>query len=357
MSIWFISEASFTKLLDALAEQGPVLKCGAAADSAFAAYVPHKAGEAFTYSGFRASASLKGLLFPPREKVAEYPAAPSETPEPDQPPTVVGAANCDLKALASLDAVFCEQNYADGFYAERRRKMLIITQDCTAPRSTCACAYVGLKPYPEEGFDLNLSQVSGGYVIETRSEKGRQLMEAHSALAGAAKQDAVAERDAKRLAALTAVYRINADYKTAASRRELLRRQDADKPWLETVSTCVECAACLFACPTCHCFLLYDQKAPKAFERVKAWDACSYAGYARMAGGGTPRPLLLDRFRHRYWHKFDYFVANHGFEMCSGCGRCIEACAGKIDMRKVFKALESAALTAESGNQKLQAGK
>ncbi|MCK5557195.1 MAG: 4Fe-4S dicluster domain-containing protein, partial [Candidatus Hydrogenedentes bacterium] len=94
-------------------------------------------------------------------------------------------------------------------------------------------------------------------------------------------------------------------------------------------------------CPTCHCFLLYDQKGQENFERLKVWDACVYAGYSRMAGGGTPRPFLVERFRHRYVHKFDQIVERHGIEGCSGCGRCIEACPGNIDMRKVFKALDS----------------
>ncbi|HEC83419.1 MAG TPA: hypothetical protein ENI46_02895, partial [Firmicutes bacterium] len=45
----------------------------------------------------------------------------------------------------------------------------------------------------------------------------------------------------------------------------------------------------------------------------------------------------VERFRHRYYHKLDYFPKTYGFEACTGCGRCIVACPGKIDMRKVLK--------------------
>jgi len=351
MTTCFISDSNLGSLLDALAEAGPVLTNRPAADSDYATYAPHEKGAAFEYTGIRPTESLKGLLFPEREKVAEYPATSPEAPEPPAPPAVVGAANCDLKALASLDAVFLSDDFRDGFYAHRRQELFVITQDCTNPRPTCACTYLGFKPYPEEGFDLNLSQVEGGYVVEAGSEKGRELIEGHSDLIRESTKEMLAERDSKRLATLKAVEEINKDYVINASRRELLAAGDVEPPWTAEVSKCVECAACLFACPTCHCFLLYDQKSGETNERIKAWDACSYAGYSRMAGGGTPRAFLLERFRHRYMHKFDYFVENYGFEMCSGCGRCIEACTGKIDMRKLFKALESseAAPAPESG--------
>jgi len=78
----------------------------------------------------------------------------------------------------------------------------------------------------------------------------------------------------------------------------------------------------------------------RKFQRIKEWDACSYAGYSRMAGGSSPRLGLMERFRHRYLHKFEYFPKNFGFEACTGCGRCIEGCMGKIDMRKVLKELD-----------------
>jgi len=110
-----------------------------------------------------------------------------------------------------------------------------------------------------------------------------------------------------------------------------------DSTWARNVETCVECGACLFICPTCQCFLLYDQKAGDRFKRLKMWDSCVYKNFARVAGDANPREGLIDRFRHRYYHKLDYFPKTYGFEGCTGCGRCIVACPGEIDMRKVLK--------------------
>ncbi|MFH0911395.1 MAG: 4Fe-4S dicluster domain-containing protein [Planctomycetota bacterium] len=338
----FIASSDMTALLDALAKDRPVACCTALPEEAYLTYRAHKQGAPFAATGFRATPSIKSLIFPPREKVADYPGGTDRMPALPPPPAVIGAAACDLQALASLDAIFLEEDFVDGFYAARREALFVISQDCTAPRETCACTYVGMKPYPEKGFDLNLSPVEGGFVLEIGSPRGEALLDANAGLLREASLAELDERDQKRAAVVQAVESLNRDYALRASRRELLRKAGTESAWAEGVSTCVECAACLFACPTCNCFMLSDQMGSRGGERVKSWDACSYAGYARMAGGGTPRPFLIDRFRHRYAHKFDYFPERYGFEMCSGCGRCIEACAGKIDMRKVFKALETA---------------
>ena len=38
-------------------------------------------------------------------------------------------------------------------------------------------------------------------------------------------------------------------------------------------------------------------------------------------------------------HKFAYFLDRYGINMCVGCGRCVDAEAGDIDIRRVLKKL------------------
>jgi ferredoxin len=60
-----------------------------------------------------------------------------------------------------------------------------------------------------------------------------------------------------------------------------------------------------------------------------------------MAGGLTPRLQLTERFRNHYQHKFVAFPRNWGITACSGCGRCIDACMGRIDKRECLHTLET----------------
>ena len=343
MGTHFISESDFGRLLDHLEEQSRVFIAAPVEESETMALRLRAENEPFSYTGFRATQSLKPFLFVAKEKVAEYPLPMgSETVPAVEPVTVVGAAACDLTALKTLDAVFMSEDEIDRFYADRRENTLIITIECTDPRDTCFCTLLGNKPYPESGFDLNLAKADGGFLVETGSEKGEGVVNAQSRLFREAASEMIAARDKAREAAVRKVQEVNRNVELSKARQDILKQAPENPEWYPHVKTCIECAACLFTCPTCHCFLLYDQKGAEKFERVKVWDGCVYAGYSRMAGGGTPRALLVERFRHRYNHKFDQIVERHGIEGCSGCGRCIEACPGNIDMREVFKALDAA---------------
>jgi formate hydrogenlyase subunit 6/NADH:ubiquinone oxidoreductase subunit I len=117
-----------------------------------------------------------------------------------------------------------------------------------------------------------------------------------------------------------------------------------DEGWQRFAGDCVECAACTHICPTCYCFYLYDQTlGADLFERVRTWDSCLLSTYHRMAGGAnmklSPRPRLSSRLANRVLHKFVYALPQAGGLGCVGCGRCVEACLGSIDIRQVVQEL------------------
>jgi hypothetical protein len=72
---------------------------------------------------------------------------------------------------------------------------------------------------------------------------------------------------------------------------------------------------------------------------MKIWDSCMRFTYAAVAGGANPNKVLGDRMRHRLMHKFVHFVQRYGVNMCVGCGRCVDADAGGMDLREILKIL------------------
>ncbi len=349
---YFISGTDFERLLDVLGKNSKIYIPGEAEDHKGIVRYPYAErteGDDYVFRGYRPSDPLKTFLFAGRTKVAEYPAGSGDTPAlSDEPVTIVGAAACDVESVKSLDAVFLQEEFTDIFYQNRRANTVIVSADCDYPRENCLCTLAGIAPYAAEGFDLNISSADNGYIVEVGSDKGVDIVAEKKELFADVPAELIAERDKKRAAAKEKVKDINKEYELSKSRQELLEIQRESDGWYEHVSACIGCGACLFSCPTCHCFLLYDrQNESGTYSRIKEWDACSYAGYSKMAGGGSPRLGLMERFRHRYLHKFDYFPTNFGFEACSGCGRCIEGCMGKIDMRKVMKALDSSTVGAK----------
>ena len=344
----FISEANFERLLDVFAGQGSVFIPRPTEDRTGVlnySYERRREGAAFEYYGYRPTQPLKNFLFRGRVKVAEYPApVDAEAGLSTEKVFVVGAAACDIVSLRSLDAIFLQDEYTDIFYRARRDNTIIISEDCTEPRETCFCTLAGHGPHPEAGYDLNLGRVEGGYIVETGTETGGRIVRDNEGLFEKASDPVLQSCVENRKETERRVRGQNGAYELSSNRKDILAAQRESDEWYEHVRTCIECGACLFACPTCHCFLLSDQTVTEnRFERVKKWDACSYSGYSRMSGGGSPRLGLMERFRHRYLHKLEYYPVNFGFEACTGCGRCIEGCMGNIDMRKVLKALDSIA--------------
>jgi ferredoxin len=261
----------------------------------------------------------------------------------DKPFCIVGVKACDLKGFKVQDHVFKNHDCPDPFYLKLREQNFIIGADCTCAIETCFCLALGVKPHPQEDFDMNLSEVSGGFVVEIASAKARLLVEQHSRLFQEASNEQLTQRDAQRIKVIEAVEQNIRDNEIPHQDNfsGIIERNYGSDMWLEESRTCVECGACTIICPTCHCFLLYDQKHEGAMKRLRTWDSCMIMEYARVAGGANPRPKLWMRLRNRFDKKFSFFPKVANIYACTGCGRCVSACPAKIDIRKVLKNLVS----------------
>jgi hypothetical protein len=291
-----------------------------------------------TLGAFRPVEPLKALVFRPREflgALAGEPSAPAVTER-----IVIGVKNCDLSALRIHDFVFRTSEPADPHYAEARDKTILVSCDCTGCLEVCFCPVVGEQPHAESGFDINLSPLPEGCVIESGSPRGEELLSAVRDLLAPADGQAVRARDEAR----HAMHRRVAEQagrkglKPGMDFHRAIRESFESKLWEDFAEDCVECGACNFCCCTCHCFLLADGSAKGCgSSRVKLWDSCLLKNFARVAGGANLRPHRAERLLNRFDKKFNYFPDVLNTYACDGCGRCAEACTGRIDIRDVLK--------------------
>ena len=293
--------------------------------------------------GYRTVEPLKAFAQLLRYPVADYPSTDGDDMKDEKSfPTVVvaGARGCDLNAIGLIDKVEIEGEYTDPFYKIRRDKMFIVGADCSECGTSCFCNLHGAKPWPEKGYDVTVSKIQGGFLVEALSERGEKGIKENKELFADVREGQVKMRDEIRAKVERELAEMNAAYPPAEAMSEIMRAALGDEIWNDISARCVECGACTNICPTCYCFLLYDQKADGShFQRIFAWDTCQVTGYARMAGMLNPRPRLTDRVKHRYYHKYDYLPLSHGAIYCTGCGRCIDTCSAKIDMRDAFRRL------------------
>ncbi|UCD15206.1 MAG: 4Fe-4S dicluster domain-containing protein [Candidatus Omnitrophota bacterium] len=259
----------------------------------------------------------------------------------DKPFCIVGVKACDLKSFKVQDYVFKNHDYPDPFYIKTREDTLIISADCTLAIDTCFCLAAGIKPYPQEDFDINLSFLESGFTIECGSAKGQTIIKKYSSLFEEAQENKITNRNKQRNRVIKKVEENIKEHDTPYQDlfKNIIERNYESSIWDDQAKTCVECGACTAICPTCHCFLLYDQSNKKNMARLRAWDSCMIKDYARVAGGANPRPKLWMRLRNRFEKKFDFFPKVADVYACTGCGRCISTCPAKIDIRKVLKKL------------------
>ncbi len=288
-------------------------------------------------NSFRTIDPLKILFYLTREKI--YP-----VDDIAKKRLIVGVKACDLKALLILDKAMLESGFVDPAYYNWRKNTLIASSDCDEICSTCHCNVVGGKPYSEKGFDINLSRINGSYLLNAGSEQGNAFLDKmkkeipvkeHTA----SDESKVAE---KRNHTLNLLKEQNQQYERSNDYSKFRKSEMA--LWQEESEECVGCGACTNICPTCYCLILNDESSKKQFAKVRSYDSCQWFGYARVAGGGSPRHKMTERFRNRYLCKFDFMNHNFGEIGCTGCGRCTEACTAQIDFRKAVKNISQSVL-------------
>lgn len=297
----------------------------------------------FTLGSHRPVESIKALVFPPREYLG--PAAAGSRQSSMSERIVVGVKNCDLAALRVHDHVFRDTEPPDPFYSEAREKTLIVSSDCTEPCEVCFCTAVGQRPYAESGYDINVSPVSSGYVMEAASPRGEALLAALKQHLEPANGEIMSERDRRRQETTRTVESRAAakGLRPGLNLQGGVQKATGSSLWEELAENCVECGACNLVCSTCHCFVLADGTTRnRVAARTRQWDSCLYRNFARVAGGANPRKRRAERLHNRFDKKFNFFVGVLGTYACNGCGRCTEACAGKIDIRDVLKRLAEA---------------
>ncbi len=313
-------------------------------------YVPKKVDEHFVFSKYdpstaddiqvnsiRACTPVKEFLFPIRELAATYPVATE--PAQIKPFAVFGLKECDLQSIDILDKVFKEEDFKDPLYMARREKMFIISSDCTDVGDSCFCCLFEGKGHSESGFDLNVSAVRDGFIVESGSSKGHSFIERHDELFADVPASLLTERQENRNKLQQQLQEKNTKYDSGVDIREAVLNTADSALYDEQAQGCIECQACTRVCPTCHCFYLYDAKQSDYFVKMKIWDSCMRFTYAAVAGGANPNKVLGDRMKHRLMHKFVHFLDRYGVNMCVGCGRCVDADAGGMDLRDILKKL------------------
>ncbi len=270
------------------------------------------------------------FFLPARETLLKFEigAEPKTQPVVNTRPTaLVGVHPYDIKAIELLDEAFLTTN-VDPNYAARRHNTVIIGADCLNPSPKSFASSMGTN-VTETGFDLLLTDIGSGYVVNIGSTKGEELLAKYGRVREPTGEDIARQKTLRDEAA--AKYKSYLD--VPRERLPKLLEEAWDDIYWETKSkSCLSCGSCVMVCPTCFCFDVQDDVALnlKDGERVRQWDGCVLVDFAKVATGENFRHDKASRFRHRIMRKGKYVLEKYGRFGCVGCGRCTTACLPEI---------------------------
>jgi len=286
--------------------------------------------------------SWKKHLFPPSatlaraEKTAEgWQFAAPEQPQPKL--ALLGVRACDLAAIRVQDRVLLDGPAADPVYRARREQALIVAVNCAQAASTCFCTSMGTGPHCSGGFDLAMTELADGFMIEAGTRRGAELLERLSTTAATQ-----AQQEAARDVVQQATQQVTRWLETEGLRESLLERLDHPR-WDEIAKRCTSCGNCTMVCPTCYCSSV-EQVSDLDGDRVehqRRWDSCFNIDFTFVSGGPV-RGSIASRYRQWLVHKLSTWHDQFGMSGCIGCGRCITWCPERIDLTEEADAVRSA---------------
>ncbi len=188
---------------------------------------------------------------------------------------------------------------SESWYTLAREQALLLAVNCTRAGGTCFCTSWGTGPLATEGFDLALTELRSGFVVQVGSERGQELIERLSLRPANTTELELAELKLQR-----AAERMGRSLDTHGV-KELLDQNIEHPQWDKVARRCLSCWNCTMVCPTCFCCTFEDSThlQDDPITRTRHWESCFTHQFSSVTTGperntirGRPGVPLL---RHR----------------------------------------------------------
>jgi formate hydrogenlyase subunit 6/NADH:ubiquinone oxidoreductase subunit I len=287
--------------------------------------------------------SWKQFLFPPKATVASADRTETgwqmRTPDDDPPrQAFLGVRACEIAAMRIQDQVFMGGPFVDPIYQKRREAAFIVAVNCTQAAPTCFCTSMKTGPRCESGFDLGLTEIAEGFLVEVGSDAGSEMLKRLPT--SPATQEQLNQAEAARKQAVDQITRTM----DTTDIRDLLLGNLHHPQWDEVAKRCLSCTNCTMVCPTCFCSTVTEVSdlSGDHVERQRQWDSCFNIDFSYM-NGGVVRNDIRSRYRQWLTHKLASWHDQFGTSGCVGCGRCITWCPVEIDLTEEVSAIRQTA--------------
>lgn len=226
----------------------------------------------------------------------------------------LGLTNCDALALD----LFIEEFESVDVIPERKN-ILVVSVSCQ-PDKFCFCGAFSTKI---DKFDLHLQTSKEGSLIFAGSTLGRKIL----------KMTGITESKGEISPAPNKQTKINPKILITA----IENRDKFANFWQGIANNCFGCGACTAVCPLCFCTRKnFDNDLEGGSSHLLCQDSCFSSSFSEIQHHTNYRPENVDRLYNWYHHKFVRAPRERGHFLCTGCGRCIEACPANLNQYRII---------------------
>lgn len=234
--------------------------------------------------------------------------------------SLIGLNNCDVWSLHYLLLEFGQTSTLP-----KREDILIIGSECF-PNESCFCDLMGTNKIAP--FDLHLQEHGDGYAIFAGSPVGKKILEKNGI-----------KQTSKKLE----IKEIRPDGTPIPQKKLSETIDDKEKfkdYWQKISDNCFGCGACSMVCPLCFCTRQdFKNELTGESKQCLNWDSCFAKRFSEIQNHYDFRPQNVDRLYNWYHHKFTRSYYESKRFLCTGCGRCIEACPANLNMKNILESI------------------
>jgi len=284
--------------------------------SEYDSYGPKKEGSKLTLaqikkrtdldlSGKKTTIPFKNILFPNKKDIDE--------PLTENKTALLALPVCDCSALD----IFLKQ-FPKGILPDRA-DILVLGIECRRDRF-CFCE----KFYLGQNWDLFLKANGKDFLLYGKNDT-KKIFEK---LGFKFTNDNLSEEK-------------NSEIFDAEDLKEKIEnKEEKAEFWGNISENCFGCGACTAVCPLCFCTRQHVTNQLDGSSKVcLKWDSCFGKEFSEIQNHFDHRPKNSDRLYNWYHHKFVRSQKDNDDVLCTGCGRCIEACPANLNTKLIIESL------------------